>query len=81
MKYLWLFTPMQLPTQGPEKNKLLLRNSNTVGIQKLTLQKPETFENRTFWRSDFKWPGFQMVGTIAKELWSRLFENRRKAPA
>ena len=27
----------------------------TLGIRKLTLWKPESFENRTFWRSVFEW--------------------------
>ena len=29
-----------------------------MGIWNLSIQNPETFEIRTFWRSDFKWSGF-----------------------
>ena len=36
--------------------------SSTVGIWILTIWIPETFEHATFWSSDFKWFGIQMVG-------------------
>ena len=49
-----------------------------MGIRKPTFRKPETSENRTFWRSDFKWSGFQMVRTTAIELWSQSYENWKK---
>ena len=42
---------------------------NTVGIWNPTIRKPESFENRTFWRSTFEWSGFQMVGTPVHTIW------------
>ena len=36
-----------------------------VGIWNLTIQNPEIFDIPTFWRSDFKWSSFQMVGALA----------------
>ena len=43
--------------------------SNTVGIRKLTIQKLESFENRTFWRSVFKGLGFgsHLIFTIQNQ--------------
>ena len=48
----------------------------TVGIRKPTLRKPETFENQTFWRSVFKWSGFQMVGTSYNYSFSARLSHR-----
>ena len=49
-----------------------------MGIRKPTFRKPETSENRTFRRSDFKRSCFQMVRTTAIELWSQSYENWKK---
>ena len=40
-------------------------HKNTVGIRKPTIQKPESFENQTFWWLVFEWFRFQMVEGIA----------------
>ena len=36
-----------------------LDKSGTVGIRNPTIWKPDPFENRTFWRSDFEWKKWQ----------------------
>ena len=43
--------------------------TNTAGIRKLTIQKLESFENQTFWRSVFKWLGFgsHLIFTIQNQ--------------
>ena len=39
-------------------------SANTVGIRKLTIQKPETFENRTFSFPAFEWSTIQKQNKI-----------------
>ena len=39
-------------------------SANTVGIRNLTIQKPETFENRTFLYPAFEWSIIQKQNKI-----------------
>ena len=51
---IWNLTFKKSGFQIPTVLSILLA-SYTVGIRNPTIRKPDSFENRTFWRSVFKW--------------------------
>ena len=46
-----------------------------MGIRKLNIQNLESFKIRTFWRSVYRWFGFQTVGTKVKTIWKRTIQK------